>query len=196
MLSFRLKLFDYTKIKYEATVDDLIDVHERILARSKVARSWQYQGAATTALLGGLIAGVLGFIIVGRTVTTGLIGGAFTALISAIISLTLHRTTVRNRLRNYFREQFGERDSFTYEFEMSEGGIWTKQLSTQNMFEWSHVEEVKETDDAIEFYMYGGSAVFVKRRAFVSPEEQRQFLDIAQGQLNKSRTASHWLHAS
>ena len=104
------------KVQTEVTVEDFIDAHEKALARSRVARSWRYQGAATTAVISALFAGAIGFLIIGRTVTAGLIGGAMMAVISAAISWNLHGNTVRKRLRNYYLEQFGDRDSLPYEY--------------------------------------------------------------------------------
>jgi hypothetical protein len=180
------------KVQTEVTVEDFIVAHERAMARSRVARSWRYQGAATTAAISALFGGVFGFLVIGRTITAGLIGGAMTAVISAAISWMLYGNSVRKRLRKYYLEKFGDRDSLPYEVELSESGISTKQLGTHSVIEWANVEEVEETEDAVGFYVFGGGAVFLRKRAFASAEEQRRFIEAAQRYRNLSRTSSNW----
>ena len=183
------------RIQFEATLDDYIDVHECLMARSKVARSWQLQGAAATALLSGLIAGIIVFVL-SRTVEGGMISAIIAAIASAAISGILHRNTVKRRMYKYWREQFGDRTSFPVEMEITESGIRTSQLGTQMIFEWANVEEVKETKDTIQFYMRSGGGVFVRKRAFESTEDEQQFIKYTQRYLNISRTSSNWLNAN
>jgi hypothetical protein len=183
------------RIQFEATLEDYLDVHERLMARSKVARSWQRQGAAATALLSGLLAGVIVFIL-SRTTESGLVGGIIAATVGAVISGLMHRNTVKRRMYKYWREQFGDRTTFMVEMEITESGIWTSQMGTQSTYEWANVEEIKETEETIQFYMRNGGAVFVRKRAFKSPEDEQQFIGHAQRYLDISRSSSNWLNAN
>lgn len=186
------------QIEFEATIDELVDLHVRATGRSRVARSWLRQGAALTALHSGLFWGSI-VLIVTYTIwqfPIALILALITAGISAAVSWLVYRDRIRQRYYNYFREQFGNRDTFTFELELSEAGIWTRQFGIQNMFEWPNVEELAITEDAIEFYMYGGSAVSARKRAFASSVQQQEFIDAARQHLNVSRTSSNWLRAS
>jgi hypothetical protein len=186
------------RIQFESTVEDFVDAHERVLSRSRAARSWQREGAVTTAVLGGLImsipAFVFAFVIWPPALALAWTGVA--AIGGAAISWNSHRKKVKQRLYNYFREQFGERESLPCEVELSDSGLSTRQMGVQNLFEWPNVEEMSELEDTIEFYVYGGGGVFVKKRYFASPEEQRQFLEAARHYLNVSRTSSNWRDAS
>lgn len=184
------------RIQFEATIDDLVDLYERTSARSKVARSWVRQGVVWSALLSAFLWGLMVLVVAYciwkiPELAVGLASVA--ALMGAVTTCLFYRERIRQRYYAYFREQFGNRDSFLFEAELSEAGIWTRQLGVQRMVEWSNVEEMTLREDAIEFYMYGGYAVVVRSRAFASTDEQQRFIDEARRHLNTSRTSSNWL---
>jgi hypothetical protein len=116
------------------------------------------------------------------------------AIVSAAFAWKMHGEAVRRRLYKYFRDQYGERELFPCAVELNEEGVRTEQLGTQLLFEWSNIEEISESEDAVEVYTRSGGGVFVKKRFFSSPEEMRQFMGAAQRQLDVSRTSSNWLH--
>jgi hypothetical protein len=183
------------RIKSESTIDDQIYAYERIMARSNAARSWRRQGTVATALLSGLISGILIFIIVGGSIPAGIFFGCLAAMPSAAIAWRSHQNTIKRRLETYYREKFGDRKSFPVEVELTEVGVSTKQLGTQIIFEWSNVGEINETEDMIEIYTRNGGGVFLKKKDFSSTDEYRQFIKVAQTYLNASRTSSNWLQA-
>jgi hypothetical protein len=183
------------RLKFDTTIDDHVDAYERASARSGAARSWRRQGAAVTALLSGLITGIIGFVVIGRSITAGLIGGAIVAIASGAISWNMHRNTIRQRMHRYFREKFGDRDSLPFEVELTESGIRTRQPGTQIIFEWANVEDVVENEDDIEFVMRDGGGLIVRKRAFTTTDEQQQFMEVTRSHLNASRTSSNWLHS-
>jgi hypothetical protein len=43
------------RVQFTYTQDDMIDASKRFLARSKVVRSWRWQGLASVAFLGWLL---------------------------------------------------------------------------------------------------------------------------------------------
>ena len=184
-------------IEFESTIDDLIDAYERVMARSNEARSWQRQGAGTSALLSGLLSGVSVFIIFifAGSIPAGLAGGTIAAIISAAITWSSYRNSVRRRLEKYYRERFGERKSFPVEVELTESGICTKQLGTQILFEWVNVEDINETEDKVEIYTRDGNGLFIKKQDFTSSDKYQQFMKATQQYLDDSRTSSNWLQA-
>ncbi|HEV7844286.1 MAG TPA: YcxB family protein [Pyrinomonadaceae bacterium] len=183
------------KIKFDTTIADHVYAYERLMTRSNEARSWRLQGTAATALLSGLISGILVFIIVGGSIPVGLILGSIAAIGSAAISWISHHNTVKRRLENYFREQFGDRNTFPVEVELTESGICTKQLGTQIIFEWMNIQDINETEDKVEIYTRNGGGLFIKKSDFSSDDEYRQFMKVTQQHLNISRTSSNWLQA-
>jgi hypothetical protein len=186
------------RIRFDATVDELIEVQERVLERSKVARSWQRQGAIFSAFQNGFYVGTLTFIIVYMvsTLLPALILSIGLFVITSIASWYFHHEIVRQRLYKYFREQFGDRETIPFELELREAGIWTNQLGVQSMVEWANIEEINLTEETIEFYMRGGGVTFVRKRAFSSTEEHQRFIDAARQYLTTSRTSSNWLRDS
>lgn len=182
-------------IKSESTIEDKVYAYERIMARSNAARSWQFQGAAASALLGGLTTAVVVFILSGGLMPASLIFGGLAAIVSALVTWSIHQNTVKRRLETYIREQFGDRETFPFEIELADVGIITRQLGTQIIFEWPNVEEITETEDRLEIYTRNGGGVFLKKSDFSSADELRQFIKVTQDSLNASRTSSNWLHA-
>lgn len=184
------------RIQSSFTLEELVESQERVLARSSVARSWQYDTAVMNAFVGGVTAYILVVVVAGRSFIVGLILSIIAAIAGAALSWNWYRIKVRRQLHDYYREQLGEKDSFPIQLKFTESGIWAEQLGTQIKFEWSSVEEIEEIEDSIDFYMRNGGGIFVKKKDFSSLEEQKQFMDAAQQYLNKSRTSSNWLHAS
>ena len=130
-----------------------------------------------------------------RTLAAAVLTAVLSALFSAIISWHLYPQVVHKRAYKLYREIFGERTSFPFELDLTESGIRTNQLGVDKTVEWANVEEINESEDAVEFYMRNGDATFVRKRAFASPEEQLEFIKTAERYLNNSRTSSNWLQA-
>lgn len=76
-------------------------------------------------------------------------------------------------------EQFGTDEAINFRVELAPTGILTERRGTQINFAWPNVEEIKETDDSIDFFMRNGGLVVVRKRAFASTEELRRFLALA-----------------
>jgi hypothetical protein len=186
------------RIQFQATVEDFVDAHERAIARSRLVRSWHREGSAVTALAHGLLTSILVFIFtyVMWPLVPALIWSIGSGLIIAALAGNHHRHRVRQRVYSYYREMFGERQSLPCEVELGEAGLLARQLGTQILFEWPNVEEMRETEDAVEFYTYDGGGLLVKKKYFSSVDEIQQFMDVARQHLTLSRTSSNWLHAN
>src|SRR5712692_9612772 len=91
------------KVQFEFTIDDVVNVSERTLDRSKVVRSWRWEGLVMTSIVGG----VIGYLGVSGTneqrIWSAVMAGLFCAAVYPMIS-GRDRTS---RLRKAFREQFG-----------------------------------------------------------------------------------------
>lgn len=185
------------RIQFEFTIDELVDLQERVAERSKVARKWRRQGMTLTAVLGGLIWGVpsLIFLYFIFLASWALLFAFVPALIGAAIALSQYHGKARQQYHKYFREKYGDRNTFPFELELSAAGICTRQFGVQSTYEWSLVEEMTTSESSVEFDLFGGGAISVKRRAFASAIEQQAFIDAARQYLNVSRTSSNWLRA-
>lgn len=185
------------RIRSSCTLEEYVEAQERILARSGVARSWKKKSALTGACVSGIIVYIFAIVVFGGSFIQGLAWTGIAAIIGAAISWAFYDNSVHRRLYNYYQEQFGARESFPLELELTDSGIWTKQMGIQIIFEWPNVEEIEETEESIDFYMRDGSGgIFVKKSDFPSVDEQLRFKEMAQGYLNISRTSSNWLHDS
>ncbi len=58
-------------------------------------------------------------------------------------------------------------------------GQVTNQSGVRTVREWSNIERVEDTADAIEFVTRGSGTVIVRNRAFKSKDEWRHFFDMA-----------------
>ena len=109
---------------------------------------------------------------------------AFVALV-AVYPL-IFRGSPRSRYIEYYREQLGSDGPFQCEVEISSEGIKIEQNGSQIKRDWSGVREIADTPGAIEFVWNSGGSVVVRDRAFESPEQRGEFL-----QLSRNFTARH-----
>lgn len=174
-------------VRFEATEDELLDATQRFLARSKVVRSWRWKDLIAASL----IAGVLPFIFFFNRPATAIVWGVLAALICAVYYPFAHRRTVEKRLRNFIRETFGVRVPFICEVELTPVGVWVRQLNTQTTYEWESVAEINESEDSVEIFTREGSGVIVRKRAFESLQDQKRFIEIAEGYLELVRVSDN-----
>ncbi len=170
-------------VKFEFTQEDLIDVSQRFSARSKVVRSWRWR----RQLYNALFAGLLVFLLFLSSPLKGLILGLIAVGVTALIYPNLHKKEIEKRLRKLHRELLGDADSFICEIELTAVGVWLRQLNKQTTFEWESVEEIKETDSSVDILTRDGGGVVVRKRAFQSLDEQKQFIELAQSYLELCR---------
>src|SRR5258708_7352939 len=106
-------------VHFEATIDELVDVQIRLLARSGETRKWQLEWRITLAAFAGLIE----YMIIPdrweiRLGVAVLIAGAvFTTYPS------YQRRGTEKRLKRYFIEQYGSDEPFTVTVDLSQEGM-------------------------------------------------------------------------
>ena len=174
-------------VRFEATEDELVNATQRFLARSKVVRSWRWKNLVSASLIAGLIP----FILFLKRPAAAVICGVLTALICAAYYPYSYRRTVETRLRNHIRESLGARMPFICEVELIPVGVWVRQLNTQITYEWESIAEIKEAEDSVEIFTREGGGVIVRKRAFESLEEQKRFIEIAEGYLELARISDN-----
>lgn len=172
-------------VKFTFTQEDSIEAAQRCLARSETVRSGRIKGMLSTAVtVGGIV-----FIILIKTdmPVAGLVIALCAAILSALFYPALSRSGTEQRLRKLHEEKLGKGGPFTCEVELTAVGLWVRQLSKQVTYEWESVEEIEETEDSIDIYTKDGGGVIVRKRAFTSPDQQKQFRELAEGYLELSR---------
>jgi len=163
------------KVSFEATLEDLVDVHLRILKRSKRFEAERRK----VWVMGSIAVGLITFAVIPETIEIKLISGVIGALLTALLYPFSHQKSVEKRVRNYCRDQVGTDGSFVVEVELSEQGLTFKQLKTQVTHDWSTVQDIQVSDDRTDFLLQGGGLATVRARAFETPEQRETFLELA-----------------
>src|SRR5262249_52865198 len=159
------------RVRFEATLDDVVDVSLRALARSRVARGWRWQGS----LAAGVLTGITLFLTLSLLDPLGqeppelkFILTALGAVSTAVIYPFMYRWIVATRLRNYCKEKLGAAAPFTVEVQLDPEAVRVKQLGTEVAIEWASVEEIQEREDSVDIVTRHSEIIAVRRRAFDS----------------------------
>lgn len=113
------------RIQYEISPKQLAESQMLLLQRSKTARRWKWQGVIATALMSGVPL----FLLIKDTNQVRLVFGSIAALVGGIVYLFIYPSLTKGRIEKLVKEQLGSNDSVQFELEISESGIWTKDLS-------------------------------------------------------------------
>lgn len=174
------------KVQFEFTLDDMVDVAERALDKSRLAASLRLRGVAVMVLL----AGALGYLVMAGPASHRLAFAVVLGLVVAALYPKALRTARQQRLRRLYRERLGSSGPFTCEVEIAPSGITTSQVGAHTTREWASIAAIEDRGDSIEFVTRGAGTVVVRNRAFRSREEWREFLDTARGYLAQARPAA------
>lgn len=174
------------KLRYEATLDEIVDTHLRLQRRSKLARRWLWQATLVT----GLAAAVLLYILAPAITGSKLSWAATGFVIGSGVFFLYYPFAVRRRTRRYIQEQVGNKDPVPFELELTPDGIWTKQQKVQLSFDWADVDEISDLPGLIEMYVPQGGIVVVRDRAFATPAERQRFLELARGYQQRAQASS------
>jgi hypothetical protein len=174
-------------VQFEFTLEDMIDTSKRFLARSEVVRAWRLKSLLYAAVFtwGAVF---LCFLFIVKSPLKGAIIGLLAAVIIGFLYPRFDRSGVESRLRELHREAYGEADTYICEVELTPNGILVKQMNTETSHEWESVEEIKETTDSVDIFCRNGGVV-VRDRAFVTVEERREFIELAESYVELSRSS-------
>ena len=164
------------KVKFDFTLDDLVDAAERGAASSKLVRGWRWREMIVTAVLGGVIV----YVLKAGSHDTKAVSAIIGALIAAVIYSFAATRSRKGRLRKFFQERFGGEGPYPFEIELTPAALVTTQAGTRSEHAWSTIVEVKDSPDAIDFVARGAGIIVVRNRAFRSDDERREFLELAQ----------------
>ena len=167
------------KVKFEFTIDDLIDVGERSLSASRVVTRLRRTAAVAWALLAGAIAFALVPVSDGWRLAVALAVAAAMALVYP----GARKKEAKKQLRRYWRERLTGDGPFLCEVELDEAGITTEQLGARISLPWAAVKSIAETADSVDFAMEKGGLVVVRNRAFPSDDEKRRFVEFGRAHL-------------
>ncbi len=174
------------RVRFEYTIDDLIDVQMRRLKRSRAARAWRLRDLVTTSLL----TGVLLFAIIPEGITGKLIMGGIGLVFGALFYVAFNESTIKRRMRKLYQENVRSHKPLSCEVELNESGVHASSNGAQTFSAWEDVKEIQETQDSVDIYTNRGGLVVVRKRAFTSPEDQFQFIALANQYLKLAQQAT------
>jgi hypothetical protein len=129
-------------------------------------------------LLSALLTAAFSSVIEGSNAARTL--GATTIFVLAFAVITyLQQLRAAAAIKRYVVTQIGPLAPFPFEVEITAAGMLTKQLGEETRREWGNVEKITEATGGIEFDFRMGGMVFVRDRAFESPDERLEFLRLA-----------------
>lgn len=158
------------KVKFDATFDDFVDVCKR---SQQTSASSYYVLLLVVVTFSAAIAVVLHWMFERWFVTVAAaVGGCAAGAYSVIES--------REKLvRDHLKKQVDPNTPTPTEVEISEHGVSTTCLGHTLVQEWSTIEQIEETDDAIYFRNKFGQYCSARKRGFESNEEMNEFLTLA-----------------
>lgn len=171
------------KVQFQFTLDDMVDLAQRAVGRSRVAAALRRERLVGAALG----AGALGYAIASGATPSHLAAALAAGIAAAVLYPALSRTLRRQRLRQLYRERLGGAGPFSCEVEIAPSGITTTQMGASIKRDWSAISAVEDRGDSIEFVTRGAGTLVVRNRAFESQEAWRAFLDTARGYLAQAR---------
>jgi|GEM_PF-3167818 len=179
-----VRTLDLTMIvRFDATIDDVVDVSMRSWANSKTMRLWRWQGAATT----GLMFAVPAYVLLSRTTGARLVITCAAALAGVAYYSFTYRESLRKRTRKLCREQLGTDAPFTVTVELLDQGISFSQMGARIVHDWACIDRVEESGDALYFFSKESMCSAVRKRAFESAAMKDEFLKRAEAYIQESR---------
>lgn len=170
------------KVKFDFTIDDLVDSAGRTVSRSTVARGWRMQRLVVPCVLSAVVA----YLVVPGSDERKLFAAVIATVICAAILPFSGRSTRKRRLEQYFREQFGGDGPFTCEVELTPAALVSVQRGTRTERAWPTITQIQVTDDSVDFITQGAGSLIVRNRAFASREERDAFVTLARSYAPKA----------
>lgn len=165
------------RVRFTATIDDLADVHIRILKRNRTAGAL-WKGMALVAVIGGVITALAAREDPGRFVAVG-IGAALGAGLYFAVQFVAYQWPSKSSYRRELEQQVGTDQPFDVVVELTPDGVTATQMGFQVTHSWTIVADIEEDADAIIFHMRHGDILAVRGRAFESPRVRQEFLALA-----------------
>lgn len=166
------------KVRFEATFEEFVDVAMRSQPSSPSAYFFMI---GVTVLVTGALAGLLHWAF-GRWLMT-----IFAAVGGCVAGAWVIIDWPEKWIRDHLKKQIKEDAAVATEVELTDDGVTTRCLGHTVTQGWSTIEGVVETADAIYFKNKFGQYCSARKRGFESPDEMKQFIDLANSYLARPR---------
>jgi hypothetical protein len=165
--------------RFEFTIDDLVDVGERTLSRSRVVGDLRRNATVGAAV----IVAALVFLAVPGTLVLRLGVAVLFGFLAGVGHGPLRRHLVATRLRAYWRERLQGEGPFTCEVELTPQGVTVRQFSIVASTPWEQIAAISESEVGVEISGSRRGLVVVRARAFATPDERQRFVAYARSSL-------------
>ena len=166
--------------RFDATIEDFVDISMRSSSDSKALKAWRWEGA----IISGAITGLLVYLIIPLSPVANLVLAVLAAVAGAGVSLATWENSYRKRLRRRWKEYLGSAEPVRILVELTEKGIIFDQLESRQINYWTAIERWEETNDAIYFHHRDRTVSGVRTRAFESQDSKDQFIEFATKHIN------------
>jgi hypothetical protein len=171
------RMMEPRRIRFDATIDEYIDVHERYLRLSDAGRSLRRRSIGGVALVsaGALF---LMFTLMSDRSTGAILVGLVLAGLYGTLGWPLHRTihdgATRRRLKRFLRAELDGDGPWTCEMELRPEGFWSRSGGAELTLPWRDLRSVEPAGDDLQLLFRGG-VVVARARAFASAEDRAAF---------------------
>jgi hypothetical protein len=173
------------RVRFDFTLDDMVDVTERATARSGLIRSWRSQSTVVMCC----IAAALAYMTVPADAGWRLFAAAAAIGITAALYPAGMASARKSRLRQFMQERFGSEGPYTCEVEIGPAGLQVSQAGTRSTREWRTIVSIEDVAAGIEFVSRPGGTLIVRNRAFATPADRAEFLRLARSYATGAQTS-------
>ncbi len=163
------------RVEYDATLDEILDLHLLQDGESAI----QGRMRVRLRISAGLIVAVVVAALAPESILLRVLWGLAAGAIVVIISPYTLRGAQKKIGREYLKEQLGGEGPIPFCCELTEEALVIDQGEIHLRYRWDAVERIEETEDGILLRMSQGGLVMVRERAFVTPTQRTEFVQLA-----------------
>lgn len=164
-------------VVFDATFDELVDVHLRGAHRSGLARRWRRQSVVATGVVSGLAASVV--LYVGSRSGWVLLGGLAVGICTSLLYRPWLDHSATQRIRRLVAEHFGDDEPTHCEMTVDPTGFRVSQRGTETTYAWDQAAVAEEPTGDLEL-RFRNNIVVVRARAFSNPAQRSRFVERVQ----------------
>jgi hypothetical protein len=162
------------KIQIECTLGEMVEINLALTKRSKSFQSIQLKSNIQSAAIAGISAFVLIYYL-SRSLLSSIFGCIIAAVFLVCLEPFLQDSRVEKGIRKMCEEYFENNPNHVCKFELNENGVLINMDNVQIFYDWSKIEEVKETQTTYFFFAQNLSGFSIQKRAFKTEDEKEQF---------------------
>jgi len=164
-------------VEFEATVDDFVDVTRRSEKRANPGMPRRVTGLVVALMTAALALAITDLSLAERSEAFGL--SLFVIISLYLLFFVDHSPYYRRSIRRLCSQRFGPTWPVRVRVAITESGITFSQNGIPTETEWSAIQGIEETGDAIYFLTKDKSVMAVRKRGFKSGTEMEEFLELA-----------------